>query len=256
MKNDADGASLDDLLNGQNQGADPGSQPNKQKAGSDSGAQGTEGLPEEVVEFNSLSGSTQDRIVQLARDKRELAEENERLRNQVLSGNRIPTPPPPPTQDDPNVQASVNQLKRITNFTTADEVDQKVNQSLANLRYQFELDRLSNIYNGSDGKPKFTREEYEDYVSRHPQYQNYLPEDVYNQMYREELFDWEMSKRGQQNQIKKTPSLRPTRTAVTPEEELTPEVIEAELQKPGAQEWYAKNLDKINAVLAKQAPTA
>src|SRR6185369_6968774 len=101
-----------------------------------------------------------------------------------------PTVTPSYVQPNPDVKDAVRKLSDV-GIATDEKVERKINESLGALRYQFELDRLESKWSGEDGRPKFDRVEYEDYVSRHPEYRGYLPEDVHEKMYREEIRDWE-----------------------------------------------------------------
>jgi len=238
---------IDAFLQGQDQDTDAGSQPGNNDGSNSGDLQGQPGgQSEEEVEFAKLNGSTQDRIRQLIRERNEAAQKAEQA--QRLLGT---VPPPPPMQpNNPQIQDAV---KKLTNIGLADQdfVKQQVSQGVAALQYNYELSRLENTYTGDDGRPKFTREEYEDYVGRHPQYQSYTPEDVYKfKMYAEENRDWETRTKGQ-NQPVGSSSLRPTRTNRT-NEALTPETIEANLQKYG-QSWYDKHKDEIEQVLQASA---
>ena len=194
----------------------------------------------EEIEFSKLSGSTQDRIRQLIREK-----------NEALRGAEKPTfvpPPPAPAYANSQVQDALSKLDSA-GVATKDFTKQQVAEGIAQMAYRIEINRLEERYNGEDGKPKFTVEEYEDYVSRHPAYKNYLPEDVYGIMYKGELFDWETknpSDRGERSSM----TLKPTKTSAAFDEELTPEQIEERLKQSDGPEWYQKNLTKINKVLA------
>jgi len=234
------------MLQGDDQSSLPGSQPDN-GAGSDSGSQNDApgGQSDEEVEFSSLSGSTQDRIRRLIRERNDAIEASQR-------GFTPPPPPPVYQPQNPSVQDAVEKLREV-GITTKDDVKSMVQDSLAQLRYQAELDRLEASYDGDDGKPKFTREEYEDFVRHNPQYQDYLPEDVYEKMYKEELNDWRVNQSGSRPAARQSQSLPPRRT-MQQEESLTPEGIEEKLRtlpEGEREKWYEKNVDKINAVMGR-----
>jgi len=239
---------LDEMLRGQNDPSAPDSQSQTAGQGLDFGEpSATEQLNPEEIEFNSLTGSTQDRIRKLVNDKRQLLEEKEKLL-------RAQMPPPPPiygsNQPTPEVQDAVRKLSDV-GIATDEKVERKINESLGQLRYDYEVSRLETKYSGEDGEPKFVRDEYEEYIATHPQYKNYLPEDIYKKMYEEELLNLEVQKR-QGQAPKTTRTLKPTRTQVQGET-MTPEYIEERLKQPDAQEWYTENVAKINAVLGKMS---
>lgn len=216
--------------------------------------------PEEAT-WNDLKGSTQERIQQLIREKNQeriLRETAEAEARRAQFGGGVPTPGALGNpQLTPETQAAVKQL---TGYGIADKdyvdqtTEQKINQKLSGLVYNMEIDRLSGRHNGGDGLPAFDKSEYEDYVTRYPQYRNYAPEDVYSKMYEDEIFEAKARNLGKAPQAgKPTSSLRPTKVRVQ-EETLTPESIETKLQsmpQPERQRWYEQNLDKINAVVGR-----
>lgn len=197
--------------------------------------------PEEV-EFNNLAGSTQDRIKKLVGDKRELLERVEKLETVNRS-----VPPPPPT--DQGVKDAVNKLDEV-GIATKDFVQRTTEDTLARLRYETEMDRLTSKFTGDKGEPQFVREEYEEFVSDHPQYRSYLPEDVFKvKMFSDEFRSLDTAETG----TSKIRTLKPTRTQ-TMKESLTPESIEEHLKGlPTAErnKWYSDHVDEINAVLGK-----
>lgn len=226
-----------------------GSQPGTTTAGDGSTVNqvGAENLSPEEVEFNALKGPTQDRIKSILRERDVWKQKAE-----TSVGSYQPQLPPPPPQA-PDVTTAVNKLSEI-GMAPKDYVDQKVQQGIGSLIYQFELEKLGTRYDGSNGLPAFSKEEYEDYVARHPQFRTYQPEDVYNKMYADEIYDWKTSHSGRSTTGQTTAStLRPTRTTVR-EEVWTPDYIEQRLKEPDGPQWYDKNRDKINAVVSKMAP--
>lgn len=225
-----------------------GSQPGTITAGDGSTVNqpGAENLSPEEVEFNALKGPTQDRIKSILRER-------DVWKQKAEVGTSYAPPPPPPPAPTPDVTTAVNKLSEI-GMAPKDYVDQKVQQGIGSIIYQFELEKLSNKYDGANGLPAFSKEEYEDYVTRHPQYRTYQPEDVYNKMYSDEIYDWKTSNSGRPTTGGTTAStLRPTKTTVR-EEVWTPDYIEQRLKEPDGPQWYDKNRDKVNAVVSKMAP--
>lgn len=241
---------LDDLLQGSDQDASSDSPSGNQNDGSNSDNQsnGTGGQTTEEVEFSRLSGSAQDRFRVVLKEREQLRRELDLFRNGTQN---FAPQQQTQQQDNPQVADAVNKLREV-GLTTKKDVEEMLQSTLAQTRYQLELNRLEDSFNGSDGKPKFTREEYFDYVGRHPEYKDYLPEDVYGKMYSEELDDWKAQNRNRGgNSGQRSSSLRPTRTNVQGDQ-LTPESIEETLQKlppDQRQTWYNKNIDKINQVM-------
>jgi hypothetical protein len=210
----------------------------------------------EEVAFNSLKGSTQERVRTLANRANQatqfqseletLRAENETLRLRGMT----------PTTVNPDVQDAVSKLDNFglaTKDFVAKEIEKGVNQQLSGLFYKMEMDRLEARHNGSNDLPAFDRAEYEAYVNANPQYRGYAPEDIYNKMFEEEIFDTKVRGLGKQT-AKQAPTLRATRTRVQ-EDAMTPEYIEKRLAQPDGRQWYAQNIDKINATIARVPST-
>lgn len=198
-----------------------------------------QGKSEEEIEFSKLSGSAQDRIRNLVRRAKEAEDRATRFESQV---GRTQLPPPPPTVDNSDVQTAVKRLDEV-GIATKDYVKQILEEQRRNEWYSNRLRALEETENGQDGRPRFDRYEYEDYVRQHPQYQAYDPGDVFGIMYRQELIDWEMKNRGGSPT---TPSLRSSRT-VQQADIWTPEYINEQIGKDPT--FYEKNFEKINKVL-------
>lgn len=212
---------------------------------------GAANLSPEEVSWNDLSGPAQDRFREVTRQlSRERREKEELLANRPTeTSNRFETLNNGPIE---GAQEAVQKLDQI-GIANKDYVDQKISQTVNALVYNSEIEKLGGRYDGSNGLPKFDRDEYENYVSIHPQYRNYLPEDVYQKMYSEEIFDWRAQNQKTGGSKPATNStLRPNKTQVR-EEPLTPEMIEQRMQEPDGREWYEKNMTRVNAVMAKSA---
>lgn len=238
---------IDDMLKDGEETPSASQAKNKLDVHSGNPIEGEEGLTPEEVEFSKLSGSAQDRFRKVIADKKRISEEAEYWKSQAEKGGKTSETPGLTTE----AQQGIATLRKV-GFSTKEDVRQEVNEGLATLRYNMELDRLETKYSGDDGRPKFTREEYEEYLTSHPAYKNYYPEDVYSKMFSEELFDWSVKHRVEPTVKQKTSPLRPVRTA-TQEEELTPESIEEHLKQPGGQQWYDEHLKEINATLEQSA---
>lgn len=212
--------------------------------------QGATTLSTEEAAWNELKGGTQDRIKTILRERDDALEEARRAQDA-----RVVTPPAPTYSSNPDSR-NAQQILSDVGMATKDEVKQLLNQELGKLSRDFELERLEARHSGSDGFPKFERDEYRDFVNRNPQYKSYDPEDVYEKMYKEEIRDAELKALRQPRPKQSTTnSLRPTATQER-EEGLTPEFIEKRLQQPDGRKWYAENKDRINATLASFKPSA
>ncbi len=234
------------MLQDEEEQTSPASQAKNSSSTSNSGnpiEDDTEGRAPEEVTFDSLKGSTQDRIKAIIRDNKKLKEENDRLQKTIPS-----TGVPPAPSFSPQAKEAIQKL-REAGIATDSSVRQEINDSLAAMRYQSEIERLESKYSGEDGKPKFSRDEYEDYIGRHPEYRNYFPEDVYDKMYRDELEDWRSQHKEETPKRPTAPSVRPSKTSGR-EETLTPEYIEQRLKQADGQQWYEENKEKINRALS------
>lgn len=206
----------------------------------------------EEVAFNSLKGSTQQRIRTLANEANkstQLQAEVEGLRKDMEA---LQLRSMTPQVESPDVRDAVSKLDNFgiaTKTYVENEVDKRVNQSLSGIVWKMEMDRLEGRHSGADGLPAFDRAEYEAYINANPQYRNYTPEDVYSKMYEDDIFDAKVKGLGTIKQDKSQPTLRATRTRVQ-EETMTPDYIEKRLQQPDGRTWYEQNRDKINAVIA------
>jgi hypothetical protein len=202
-------------------------------------------LSEEEVEFNKLTGSTQERIKKLVRDKREAMEKLSMYENAMRT-----VPPPPPTNNElnPDVQQAVQKLSEV-GIATDEKVDAKIAQTLSALRYEQEMARLASIYTGADNKPAFDRAEYEEFIRENPVYANYYPEDTF----RMKMFPDEFANSSAPEHVSAPKTLKPTRTSQN-QETFTPEYIEEKLKSLPVEErkqWYIDNLSEINATLSK-----
>lgn len=239
---------IDDMLQGQKETPAPTSQVQN---GSQIDAPDTGELSEEEVEFNKLTGSTQERIRKLARMAREAKEEAEGYKNTL----RTVPPPPPMSEPSSDVQQAVRKLSDV-GIATKEDVNNIVGQSLSALRYEQEMARLASTYTGKNNEPQFERSEYEDFVRDNPVYANYYPEDVFkDKMFRDEFRNLGETEKPSVSSPK---TLKPTKTSQQ-KETFSPEYIEEKLKSLPEEErkqWYNENLSEINAVLGKMNPNA
>lgn len=196
---------------------------------------------EEKIEFDKLTGSTQDRVRSLL--KRTKAAEAEAERAKALAYKGVQQLPPPP-QQSPDIAQAVKQLDQV-GVATKDYVERMIAQREAQREYENKLKSLSDLENGDDGRPKFDRYEYEDFVRQNPKYQYYDPQDVFGIMYSRELIDWETKHRQSGNSgaapLKNTKTFQGT-------DVWSPEYIDQQLKEHGMP-WYEKNFDKVQKVM-------
>lgn len=234
---------LDRMLQGDDQASD--SQAGTDDQGSDDNQNQTD---PEAVEFNSLNGSTQDRIRKLARDKKELAE-----KLQSFQQNPFAAVPPAPNSGfrDPQEEAAIQTLAD-KGIATDEKVNKIVDSKYNEIRWELEQNKLESKYTGAQGEPQYVREEVEAFIQTHPQYRGYAAEDVFrHKMFSDEFLNVELQKRG--TKTGRTQTLRPTKAAVA-QEGMTPEYIEQRLQQPDGRQWYDEHLTEINAALSKMNP--
>ena len=194
--------------------------------------------PEEV-EWNSLSGSSQERFREIIRAK------NEALAQASQPAQYVP--PAPLTPSNPEVQDAVRKLSDV-GLATKDEVDKRLDEKLNAIRWEQEMEKLSNKYSGENNTPQFDRTEVEDYIRSHPQFLNYAPEDVFKfKMHEPDEFGKATTKR--------TSTLRPTKQPA-PENAMTVEFIadRTDAKKyPDAREWQEEHKAEIDKVLQTMA---
>lgn len=249
---------MDNNPNGELLETPDGSQPERTTAGQENevNLDGASNATPEEVAFNSLKGSTQERVRTLANRANQVTQLQSEMAQmrQELEAQRLRSMTPQQTFT-PDVQDAVSKLDQFgmaTKDYTNKAIEEKVSQQLSGLVWKMEMDRLESRYNGSNGLPAFDRAEYEAYIGTNPQYRNYSPDDVYSKMFEDEIFDARVKGLGTKPQVKQSPNLRATRTRVQ-EEMMTPEYIEQRLAQPDGKQWYEQNLQKINSVLARSS---
>lgn len=207
--------------------------------------------PEEI-EFNSLTGSTQDRVRKLARDKRELSQRLENLER--MAATQYVPPAPNSNFTTPDEEAAIRQLS-AKGLATKQEVEKSLDDRLNILRWETRQQNLESRYTGANGEPQYVREEVEDFIRSHPQYSGYDPEDVFkDKMFRGEFLNLELQKRSSGPKTGRSQTLRPTSRQATAEQGLTPEFIaeRTDLKKyPDALEWQEEHRQQIDAVLSQ-----
>jgi len=204
------------------------------------------GQSEEEVEFNKLSGNAQERFRQISRKAREASDEAQQYKNMLKT---VPPPPPQGNEPNPDVQQAVRKLHDV-GIATQDDVQNTVAAGFQQLRYEAEMQRLSEKYTGEDNKPKFDRSEYEEYLKDNPTYQNYFPEDTFKKV----MFEDEFYGTGSAPSVKTSQTLKPTKTSSGQKETMTAEDAEqklASLPPEDRQKWYADHFDEIQKAVSR-----
>lgn len=206
----------------------------------DDSIQRIEQQTEEEIEFNKLSGSTQERIKKLIRDKQEA---------EARAYQQAPSyVPPAPNTLAPDQKQAIDTLRQF-GITTKDDVKEEVNQGLNQIKWELKNQTLESKYSGSDGTPKYDREEVEDYMRSHPQYQYYDPEDVFKY----KMFPDEFSAAGTQQapSRQKTSSLKPVKSNPQVNAFSDIDTLQRRLAEPDGDEYYEAHKDEINRAVAE-----
>jgi len=198
----------------------------------------------EASEWSRLKGSTQDRI-------RELLEQREYLKTQVEELSKNYKPPVAPTQPAYQQEAGGQQGEITPEQKQAIEGLRKfgivTKEDISDLQDQIVLEqeytRLENKFSGADGRPYFDRTEIEDHMRKTGIYN---PEKAYEDLYREELFDWKQEQMGAtRSYAQPAYSTKPTGSTASRTEPLTVESLRERLAKPDGKDWWNKNRERI-----------
>src|SRR3990167_244973 len=183
--------------------------------------------------------------------------------NDLLAKNRIleekldtvlertaPPPPPVPEPLEPDVEKAISFFKKL-GFVTNEELN-GVKQTLKDEQtLNSEYYRLSSIYSGEDGRPKFVKSDVEDYMRKNGVYN---PEVAYKALHETELTDYALRKaeedRTQRPYVEKKSTLSANRTDNTISREKLQQVI-ANFSDPKNRLWYERNREKILELNAK-----
>ena len=188
--------------------------------------------------WDDLSGSTQNRIIQLVRRAKEAEAKLEGSRYQPASN-------PPVESQAPSTEEVKEAVSKLRGYGVVTQEDLRAVQD--RLYLDREHDHLKDKFNGSDGRPKYVSEEVEDYARTH--YYGGNLEAAFNDMYRDELIDFEVKARG--GEKKKIITEKPTASVKIGEKPLTRESLQERLRQPDGVEWWAKNREKIEPLLKK-----
>ena len=203
---------------------------------------------EEII-WDSLKGTTQDRIKELIQERDDYKEKLAQQDSQRVTQTYQPPNQTTQTYADDEVDRAVATLKEKGKFATQDDLYALVNQ----VKMERDHDRLESKYDGSDGLPKYDKEEVRDYMDKKAKLGNYIgdPEAAFRNMYFDEFVD------AGRKQMKKKPaytSEKPTASSTTSRNEpMTLESFRAELNSPEGREKYAKlmqNPQKFDALIA------
>lgn len=193
----------------------------------------------EELEWNKLSGPVQKRV-------RHLLDERNTLREKVQTFEaQVPYVAPAPTvQQEQPLEVTPDQQQAIQNLRKFGILTQ---QDLQVVQDQMTLDneytRLESKYAGDDGKPVFDRSEVEAHMKDTGIYN---PEKAYEDLYRDELFDWRLSQSSKRTDTPRaTYSERPSSSTASKTEPLTVDGLRQRLAQPDGRDWWEKNRERI-----------
>lgn len=193
----------------------------------------------EEVAFNSLSGSTQDRIRALIKERNDAREQL--TRQAQMDTTSVPTYDTRPQEED-EVQKAARLLREKADMVTRQDVAAEISNVLSRIETDRLHTSLEKEFDGSNGTPKYDRIEVEDYARKN---------NIWNlrAAYRDMYFD-ELQDAGRTQQKKRVITEKPR--ASTPQEPLTIDSIRQQLRGPKAHEFYdkmAKNPAEMDKLL-------
>lgn len=180
----------------------------------------------------------------LARNK-----ELERKLDMVVDRMAPPPPPPPMSTASPEVQKAIEYLREL-GFTHKDDLSRELQALKDQEVLNSEHFRLASGYDGSDGRPKYDKNEVEDYMRQSGVYN---PEAAYKLLHEPELTDWALKKaestRKQRPYVERANSSALNRDDNT----ITRDVIAEWMKTPEGRMKYEKNREKILKLMQQGA---
>jgi hypothetical protein len=227
---------------------------------SDSSTEGLEDdgtLDQDLDESGNKSGqddsskdnkrSAETRINELSGKLRQTEDELKTLRAQVQKqpAQQLPNP-----ESTPEAKKVIEQLKSL-GFTRTGDVEEKLKTIEERIELNSEHTRLASEFDGSDGRPKYSKSQVEQYMRDHAVYD---PEIAYKAMNETELLDWNLKKADAGT--KKRPYVeRPGGSGVarTTDTQITREKLQevADNPSPANRDWYERNRNKILQLMAE-----
>ena len=205
--------------------------------GTETESETTKPEPEIATEWSSLKGNTQERIVQLIREKKALRTALESNRTQATSVTNV-EPPQDANLSESEIKDAVGKLSK---YGVATKDDLRAIED--RLLLDSEHNRLKGKYPGSDGEPKYVPEEVEEYSRSH--YFGGNLDAAFKDMYWDEFVDMEVKKRGKTS----TYTEKPTASTRVGDRPLTVESLRERLKQADGAEWWSKNRERIEPLL-------
>ena len=206
----------------------------------------------DMPEWDSLKGSTQDRVKQLISERNEANRKHEEyLANQAQSSfNQSSDKGEEPEATTADFQQAVDKLKKVGKFVTEDKLQAIQDRNVLDRSH----DKLEARYQGSGTLPKYIREEVEDFARKRGLYDMDI---AFQTLYHDEFLDDEIAKRS--NQDKKTTPYteKPKTSSASKEQPMTKEYIQKKLGGPRAEAFafYDKHRDTIEEVIKASSQT-
>lgn len=177
-------------------------------------------------EWVSLKGSTQDRIKEIIQERDEAKEKVAQIQIAQQDYQRVSQAPVQPISND-EIDQAINTLKS-RGVVTKEDLDILFYQ----IKREKDFERLESKYDGSDGLPKFDKQEVDDYMKRKSIWE---PEAAFRNMYFDEFMDARKI-----SQRKGIYTEKPTASSSQKEEPLTIETLREKLRGPKGREYYEK----------------
>lgn len=192
--------------------------------------------------------SAQARIDELTGRLKEQEKELKELKTKVPE--KTPMPPVNNPEASPEAQRVIAQLESL-GFTRKDTVDKELRTIEERIELNAEHLKLSNEFDGSDGRPKYDKTKIESFMRDRGIYD---PEAAYKIMNEAELLDWNLKKADAGS--KKRPYVeKPGGSGVTrsTETQITKEKLQevANNPTPANRDWYERNRNKILQMMAE-----
>ena len=207
-------------------------------SGEEEGSTGSEETSEETKETSGKK-SAEARINELVGKIKEFETKLEETKQKPVASTSTES------NVTPEMQKAIDYLKSLK-FVREEDVDKKVEERVGRLQDRFTLDsehvRLANTYSGSDGRPKYDKEEVEKYMRERAIYD---PTVAYEQLHKTELFDWQMKQVEEQSKKQPYVEKKGSTTATREENTITREQIAEWMKTPEGRIKYEKNRAKI-----------
>ena len=168
-----------------------------------------------------------------------------------VSSQPVPTPPVEEPAS-PDVEKAIEFLKSKGKFVDETQLKKEM-QAIQDRQFlDNQHQKLESSFDGADGRPKYDRSKTEEYMRTHPVYD---PEIAYEQIYKDELLDWNIKKL-EGDKRKKPMSTRPSSTSGTETENstLSREKLKEWLDNPTPENKMKieRNRDKFLKLMAEQ----